>query len=226
MASNSIKPDAFFKQLLFVASKFVESHDALTKELVDRNKGVYALRNTEHPIIMDNTPLFYLLQVKNCNGLFIHVSVTLKAPYANAALNINHEFEGVSIQFLQGTNKLFCRAEWDVKKEKEKLEHPQPHWHWGYAEKEDHGRFAAPENVNVPFIEAGVEGLQEVQALPTVDFKELHYAMTAKWITDDAFVEDFSPQHLYDWMKRCIGSVVDQYNYQVNKARFVTSRWW
>lgn len=223
MASNRLKPDAFFKQLLTIASKFVESHDALTKELVDRNKGVYALRNTEHPIIMENKPQFYLLQVKNCNGLFIHISVTLKAPYANAALDKNHEFEGVSIQFIQGTNKLFCRAEWDLKKEKEKLEHPQPHWHWGYGEEKAPERFVAPINAAPPFI--GEEG-REIQALPAVDFKELHYAMTAKWIENDTIVEEFSPQHLYDWMKRCIGSVVDQYNYQVNKAGFVTSRWW
>lgn len=226
MASNKIKPDAFFKQLLAIASKFVESHDALTKELVDRNKGVYALRNTVHPIIMDNRPFFYLLQVKNCNGLFIHISVTLKAPYANAALDKNYEFDGVSIQFLCGTNKLFCRAEWDVKKEKEKLEHPQPHWHWGYSEEKEPDRFVASNNINVPFIEAGEEDLQKTQNLPAVDFKELHYAMAAKWVANDEIVEDFSPQHLCDWMKRCICSVVDQYNYQVNKAGFVTSRWW
>lgn len=120
MANNRIKPDALFKQVIAIASKFVESHDALMKELIDRNKGVYALRNTEHPIIMDGVPRFYLMQVKNCNGLFIHISVTLKSPYNGAALSQDHEFEGISIQFLQGTNKLFCRAEWDAKKEKGK----------------------------------------------------------------------------------------------------------
>ena len=220
MANNKIKPDVLFKQLIAMASKFVESHDVLTKELVDRNKGVYALRNTEHPIIMDDKPQFYLMQVKNSNGLFIHISVTLKPPYDRASLEQNHEFEGVSIQFLQGTKKLFCRAEWDVKKEKEKLGHPQPHWHWGYAEEKDPERFVAPNTA--PFIDEGI-GTQE---LPSVDFKELHYAMSAKWITEDTIVEDFTPQHLYEWIKRCIGSVVDQYNYQVNKASFVTSRWW
>ena len=50
--------------------------------------------------------------------------------------------------------------------------------------------------------------------------------MEAKWVTVDTAVEDFTPQHFYDWMKRCIGSVIDQYNYQVNKGGFVTSRYW
>ena len=45
-------------------------------------------------------------------------------------------------------------------------------------------------------------------------------------MTVNTAVEDFTPQHFYDWMKRCIGSVIDQYNYQVNKGGFVTSRYW
>ena len=223
MANNRIKPDALFKQVITIASKFVENHDALMKELIDRNKGVYALRNTEHPIIMDGVPRFYLMRVKNCNGLFIHISVTLKSPYNGAALNQNHEFEGISIQFLQGTNKLFCRAEWDVKKEKEKLEHPQPHWHWGYTEEHKTDYFEAPETSAVPFMEAEE---QTVPSLPAIDFEKLHYAMAAKWVSQDTAVDEFTPKNLYDWMKRCIGCVIDQYNYQINKGRFVTSRWW
>lgn len=223
MANNRIKPDALFKQIITIASKFVENHDAVTKELIDRNKGVYAFRNTEHPIIMEGIPRFYLMQVKDCNGLFIHISVTLKSPYNGAALDQNYEFEGISIQFLQGTSKLFCRAEWDVKKEKEKLEHPQPHWHWGYTEEKNIDRFDTQNAVATPFWEA------ENQVAPTppiIDFEELHYAMAAKWVTQDTAVEEFTPQHLYDWMKRCIGSVIDQYNYQVNKGTFVSSCWW
>ena len=221
MANNRIKPDALFKQIITIASKFVENHDALMKELIDINKGVYAFRNAEHPIIMDGAPRFYLMQVKNCNGLFIHISVTLKAPYNGAALDKIHEFEGISIQFLQGTNKMFCRAEWDVKKEKEKLEHPQPHWHWGYAEEKSQDRYEVSMPVAVPFLEEQTES-----AFPEIDFEELHYAMAARWVTEDVVVEEFTPQHLYDWMKRCIGSVIDQYNYQVNKGSFENSRWW
>lgn len=223
MANNRIKPDVLFKQIITIVSKFVESHDAVTKELIDRNKGVYAFRNAAHPIIMDGTPRFYLLQVRNGNGLFIHISVTLKSPYNGAALDQNHEFEGISIQFLQGTNKLFCRAEWDVKKEKEKLEHPQPHWHWGNSDEKSIDQFGAPEALAVPFLEAEE---QLIPTSPSIDFEELHYAMASKWVTQDIAVEEFTPQHLYDWMKRCIGSVIDQYNYQVNKGTFVSSIWW
>lgn len=226
MANNRIKPEILFKQIITIASKYVESHDALMKELIDRNKGVYALRNTAHPIIMDGVPQFYLMQVKNCNGLFIHICVTLKSPYSDAALDKNHEFEGVSIHFLQGTKTRFCRAEWDVKKRKDKLEHPQPHWHWGYAEVNNSDRFETTETAVAPFLrEEGEEGFS-LSTLPSIDFEELHYAMATKWITQDTAVEDFTFQHLYDWMKRCIGSVIDQYNYQVNKGSFVTSRWW
>lgn len=204
----------------------MESHDVLMPQLVNWNKGVYALRNTEHPIIMDGAPQFYLMQVKNSDGLFVHVSVTLKSPYSGAAQDQNHEFEGISIQFLQGTNKLFCRAEWDVKKEKEKLEHPQPHWHWGYTEEKNTNRFESPKMTSAPFIEKSNDEDQSVTALPLVDFEELHYAMAAKWISQDSAVEDFTPQRLYEWMKRCLGNVIDQYNYQVNKGSFKSSSMW
>ncbi len=223
MANNRIKPITLFKQVITIASKYVECHDVLKKELVDRDKGVYVLRNTAYPISMDGAPRFYLMQVKNCNALFIHISVTLKAPYNGAALDQNHVFEGASIQFLQGTKKLFCRAEWDVKKVNDKLEHPQPHWHWGDAGENISNRFETSKKDTALFLEA--EGLSE-STLPTIDFEELHYAMEAKWVTVDTAVEDFTPQHFYDWMKRCIGSVIDQYNYQVNKGGFVTSRYW
>ena len=226
MGSNKIKPDTLFKQVISIASKFVESHDALTKELIDRNKCVYALRNTANPIFMDGVPKFYLMQVKNCYGLIIHISVTLKSPYPSAALDQIHEFEGISLQFLQGTKKLFCRAEWDVKKEKAKLEHPQPHWHWGYAKENNSNSFDEAKIATAPFLEEEETESQPIPTLPAIDFEELHYAMAAKWVAQDTAVESFSPQHLYEWIKRCIGCVIDQYNYQVNKGSFVTSRWW
>lgn len=204
----------------------MESHDVLMTQLVDWNKSVYALRNTEHPIIMDGVPQFYLMQVKNSNSLFVHVSVTLKPPYPGAAQDQNYEFEGISIQFLQGTKKLFCRAEWDVKKEKVKLEHPQPHWHWGYAEEKNTSRFDPPKAVSAPFIEENIVKEQSVSALPLIDFEELHYAMAAKWVSQNSAVEEFTPQRLYEWINWCISNVIDQYNYQVNKGTFKSSTLW
>lgn len=226
MANSQVKPKTFFKQIISIASKYVENHDSLMTQLVDRNKGVYALRNIDHPIIMDDAPQFYLLQVKNSNGLFIHICVTLKPPYPGAAQDINHEFEGVSIHFLQGTRKLFCRAEWDVKKEKEKLLHPQPHWHWGYEKEGTIDRFDTSKMVNIPFLEDNEGEGTATSSLPAVDFKELHYAMASKWVSQDSAIEEFKPQNLYNWMKLCLGNVIDQYNYQVNKGNFKSSFSW
>lgn len=227
MANSQVKPNALFKQLISIASKYVECHDKVTKELVDRSKGVFSLRNTEHPIVMDGKPGFYLLKVKNANALFLHISVTLKAPNERASLDSVFAFEGISIQFLQGTGHLFCRAEWDVKKKNEKLEHPQPHWHWaGERPVENHFGFDdAVNNVN----DKGdfLEEIADVEpVLPSVDFNELHYAMASKWSAQGGAVEEFTPQRLYEWLKRCLGSVVDQYNYQVNKGAFVSSMDW
>ena len=108
-------------------------------------------------------------------------------------------------------------------KRKGEVEHPQPHWHWGYTEEHKSDHFEASETSVVPFMETEE---QIVPSLPVIDFEELHYAMAAKWVSHDTAVEEFKPQNLYDWMKRCIGCVLVQYNYQINKERFVTSHWW
>ena len=207
--------------------KITFAPDALMKELTDRDKGVFTLRNTDAPLRMDGRPGFYLIKVKGDNGLFLHISVTLKEPKAAASLDSNHDFEGISVQFFQGTGKLFCRAEWDVKKNKDKLEHPQPHWHWGEEkEAEKSQTFAATVTGTV---QRG--GFMEVlstdePSLPSIDFQELHYAMASKWPMQDRAVEDFNEQRLYMWLKNCMANVIDQYNYQVNKGGFESSKTW
>lgn len=229
MSSTQVKPSDLHKQCIKIVSKYVESHDVLQFVLVNEEKGVFSLKNTKVPIVMDGHPLFYLLKVKNSKSLYIHISVTLQGQSIKASLTSNHEFKGISIQFFQGTGNLFCRAEWDVKKRKGKLEHPQPHWHWGgystIEEKSDFNAFTNSDLNNKTFID---EISDATQKLPAVDFKELHYAMAAKWFSREknTSVEDFDLQHLYKWMELCIGNVIDQYNYQVNKGGFASSFSW
>ena len=226
MSNTQVKPAALHKQCIKTVSKYVESHDALQFVLIDEEKGVFSLRNTNAPIVMDDKPLFYLLKVKKTKGLYLHISMTLKAPKIGASLDTNYEFKGISVQFLHGTGKLFCRAEWDVKK-KDKLEHPQPHWHWGAeSTSEEITEFKTTDST----IASGKTFTDEItdtkSDLPEVNFEKLHYAMSAKWTSQNSAVEDFKLQHLCDWMKRCIGNVIDQYNYQVNKGGFVSSSLW
>ena len=227
MSSNKVKPKSLHSQCIGVISKYVECHDPLQFELVDIVKGVYVLRNTPNAIFMDGNSSFFLLQCKNSKGLYLHVSVTLKAPYNGASLEVNHEFEGISVQFLQGTGRRFCRAEWDIKKTNEKLKHPQPHWHWG-----SETECKEKESLAIDKMVDEQEGsfLQEISEpqfnLPSIDFEELHYAMASRWAAQDAAVEDFTVQRLCTWLKNCITNVVDQYNYQVNKTGFASSKTW
>lgn len=229
MPSNHVKPKAFLEHCISIVSKFVECHDPLKYEVIDDSKVQYALCNTDTRITMDRHPLFYLLQVKNSKGLYLHVDTTIKAPERGASLEINHEFCGISVQFLQGTGKLFCRAEWDVKKKQEKLAHPQPHWHWGYEQKSEEPTTFGEDNAEA----AQEEGfMQEVvdaaPTLPSIDFEEMHYAMAVKWAAaQDSATEEFSVQRLHNWLRLCIANVIDQYNYQVNKGCFESSKnWW
>ena len=227
MPSNQVKPKTFLPQCISILSKYVESHDPLRFELVDMVKGVYVLRNTTASISMDGDPQFYILQVKNSKGLYLHMSVTLKAPRNGASLETNHEFEGISVQFLQGTGRCFCRAEWDVKKTKEKLDHPQPHWHW--SGDEQNGTTGNNETEKADEEPIGIF-LQEVvgfqSTLPSIDFEEMHYAMATKWTAQDSAIEDFTVQRSCNWLKNCIANVIDQYNSQVNKGRFLSSKTW
>ena len=227
MSNTQVKPAALHKQCIKIVSKYVESHDALQFVLVNEEKGVFSLQNTNAPIVMDDRPLFYLLKVKNSKELYIHVSVTLRGANIRASLNSYYDFEGISIQFLHGTGQLFCRAEWDVKKKKDKLEHPQPHWHWGTeSSSKERMVFKEAETKDV----TGNSFLDEISVvkpvLPAVDFEELHYAMAAKWVSQNSAVEDFTPQRLYEWINWCISNVIDQYNYQVNKGTFKSSTLW
>lgn len=237
MSNSLIKPNDIHKRCINIVSKYVDCHDGLKFELINKAKGVFALQNKGIPIAMEGNPLFYLVKVKNTKGLYAHLSVTMKAPKIGASFDTNYEFQGISLQFLQGTGLPFCRAEWDLKKKKDKLEHPQPHWHWGNSvvsidtdteETEDDGNTGIKdfkELVNRQY--SGFEGEPKVEnTLPDVDFNEIHYAMMAKWATKDNAVEEFSFQKMYEWLKRCLINVIDQYNYQINKSSFISSRDW
>lgn len=226
MSNSQVKPKSLLRQCITLVSKYVECHDPLEFFLLDDLKGVYALRNTTKPMAMDGAPSFFLLRVKKSKGLYMHFSITLKPPKRGASIEIKHEFEGISVQFLQGTGRLFCRAEWDIKKKKDRLEHPQPHWHWG-KDKEDNmtSWFDAIGEMDVQEGCFNVK-MEEKSDLPQIDFEELHYAMTAKWVTKDTAVEDFTVQSLQTWLKNCIENIIDQYNYQVNKGNFESSKNW
>lgn len=227
MPSSQVKPKTFLDQCVSIVSKFVECHDPLMYDKVDNTKVVYAFCNTSTKITMDGQPRFYLLKVKNSKGLYLHVDTTIKPPTRNASIEINHEFEGISVQFLQGTGRLFCRAEWDVKKKQDKLTHPQPHWHWGYEQKREYPVVFEVDNVKVAQEEGFMQEIVDVApSLPNIDFEEMHYAMSSKWAMQDTAVEGFTVQHLYTWLENCIANVIDQYNYQVNKGSFVSSKQW
>lgn len=227
MSSSQVKPKAFLEKCVTIVSKYVECHDPVTYEVIDDSKVVYALCNTTTKISMDGQPLFYLLQVKNSKGLYLHVDTTIKAPERNASLEKYHDFWGISIQFLQGTGRLFCRAEWDVKKKQDKLTHPQPHWHWGYDYGIEGPEFFGDDNLGAQPDGGFIQEVAEIApSLPSIDFEELHYAMASKWATQDVAGEDFTVQKIYNWLNYCIMNVIDQYNYQVNKGGFVSSKNW
>lgn len=227
MSSNLVKPKVFLKQCISVVSKYVENHDPVQYERIDFTKGLFSLRNVGRAITMDGHPRFYLLRVRNSEGLYLHVSVTLRPYVIGSSLESVHEFEGISVQFLQGTGNLFCRAEWDVKKKNEKLEHPQPHWHWGYEKMDKEPQLFELDDAGVGQADSFIQDIVKVEpVLPSIDFEELHYAMASKWATQDAAVETFSVPRLQTWIKNCITNVVDQYNYQVNKHRFESSKGW
>lgn len=227
MSNTQVKPADLHKQCIKIVSKYVESHDALQFVPINEGKGIFSLQNTNAPIVMDDKPLFYLLKVKNSKGLYIHISMTLKGANVKASLNSYYEFEGISIQFLHGTGQLLCRAEWDVKKKKDKLEHPQPHWHWGSESLPEEKMVFKETETNEVTGKSFLAEMSDVKpVLPAIDFKELHYAMAAKWVSQNSAVEYFTTQRLCEWMKWCISNVIDQYNYQVNKGSFKSSTLW
>lgn len=227
MSSSLVKPKAFLDKCVAIVSKYVECHDPLIYEVIDDAKVLYALCNSTTKISMDGQPQFYLLQVKNSKGLYLHIDTTIKAPERNASLEKNHEFEGISIQFLQGTGRLFCRAEWDVKKKIDKLTHPQPHWHWGCEQKGEEITLFGGNNAEDPHAGGFLQGEKDpAPSLPTINFEELHYAMASMWANRDTAIEDFSAQKIFTWLKNCISNVIDQYNYQVNKGGFESSKNW
>ena len=65
MSKLLVKPSDLFGQCIRIASKYVENHDALKPEVIDKAKGVFSFRNSNDPIEMTGKPCFYLLRVKN-----------------------------------------------------------------------------------------------------------------------------------------------------------------
>lgn len=227
MSNSQVKPKAFFNSCITIVSKYVMCHDPLEFKMIDLANGVYTLCNSISPIEMEGAPHFYILTVKNSKGLYLHISATLKAPRNGASKETNHAFEGISVQFLHGTGKCFCRAEWDVKVNRQILVHPQPHWHFGIENEDTESlSFDTEEDSNDSY-SGFLEECKELEpSLPDIDFEQLHYAMAAKWASQDNAIEDFSIQRLYKWLEHCIINVIDQYNYQVNKGSFESAKRW
>lgn len=211
MNKRQIDPARFNKQCAAIIAKFVEKRDELVWVSNGVDKVTYTCKNKLNPIYAMGT---FLLRVTGSSSLFVHCDLTYKSPYQNASKNKEFTFQGISIQFFHGAKFCFCRAEWDVKDKPEKLVHPQPHWHWGGKQSivsfDDEARFEV------------VDNLFHDDRMPNINFSELHYAMSAKWLEKGENNLDFSFQNLTKWLGNTLVMVIDQYNYQVNKKDFVS----
>lgn len=236
MASNLVTPATLHKKIIGVVKKYVETESELVFDYFSESKSKLALKNKDRHYYRDGDEKFYLCKVKNLRGLYIHIDLTYKIPDPKASLEKNtFGFEGLSLQFLHGTGKFFCRADWEVKEKKDKLAHPQPHWHWGEGFEDDDKSNAEQAIQLTPAIEqqggfyeeVGVEpvGVVEEQ-LPKVNFEALHYAMASKWTQRDEYSETFTEAGLVAWLQRAMQHVIDQYSYQVNKGRFESCKNW
>ena len=213
---KQIAPDKFNKQCAAVLSKYVETQDALDWKREGVDKVIFTCANKDNPIYIDGS---YFLRVSGSGSLLLHCSLTYVAPDRKASVERKFTFQGISLQFYHGADCCFCRAEWDLKDKPEKLVHPQPHWHWGLKHSmdlvddditDDSTGFLVEED---PF-----EGAQK----PNINFTELHYAMSLKWLEKGEDNLTFSFQNLTKWMENALVMVIDQYNYQANKKGFVS----
>lgn len=236
MANNLVKPADLHKRIIQVVKKYVECQDELVFDYFSNDRSKLALRNKARHFYKDDDENFFLCKVKELKGLYIHIGITYKIPDTKASLTDNtFKFESISLQFWHGTGKAFCRAEWDLKKEK--LEHPQPHWHWGEGDgveeiesQQEKQMFVVNQPVDQQggfFLEVGVEPEAVIdEKLPNINFEKLHYAIAAKWAERDACVEAFSDAKLITWIKNIIPNVIDQYSYQISKKSFASSKNW
>lgn len=211
-----IAPDKFNKQCAAVLSKYVEKQDALDWKREGVDKVIFTCANKANPIYIDGS---YFLHVSGSGSLLLHCSLTYVEPDRKASVERKFTFQGISLQFYHGADCCFCRAEWDVKDKPEKLVHPQPHWHWGVKHSmnmvdgditDASSGFLVKED---PF-----EGAKK----PNINFTELHYSMSAKWLENGEDNLSFSFQNLTKWMENALVMVIDQYNYQANKKGFVS----
>ena len=214
---KQIEPEKFNKQCTTILSKFVDAQDELVWERNGLNKVTFTCKNRKNPIISGG---LYLLCVTG-SSLLIHCDLTYIEPDRNASVERKFAFQGISRQFYHGADFCFCRAEWDVKDKPDKLEHPQPHWHWGEKKgMSTKGTDAAKEEFEF-VIE---ENPMAIVRMPNINFSELHYAMSSKWMEKGEHILSFSFQNLTKWMENALVMVIDQYNYQVNKKGFVSVR--
>ena len=102
MLNNQVKPKSFFNSCITIVKKYVECHEPLKFIPVDVSSGVYTLCNTNNAIVIEGKPNFFILKVKKSKGLYLHVSVSFKAPGINTSLEKNHEFKSITVQFFQG----------------------------------------------------------------------------------------------------------------------------
>lgn len=236
MANNLVTPAKLHKKIIQAISKYIECHDPLTFDYFNDNKSKLALRNENGLFHSADDGHFFLCKIKNIKSLYIHLDVTYKIPKVDASLENNtFKFEGVSLQFLHGRGRFFCRADWEVKDQKDKLDHPQPHWHWGeeteeYDDSLNNETFTICEEEDQRgdfYQEIGqrVDNIDD-ENLPDVNFEALHYAIAAKWAGRDVAKEDFTEAKLVTCIKNTLINIIDQYQYQINKKSFKSCKDW
>lgn len=215
---KQIAPEKFNKQCASVLSKYVYAQDELIWERNGLEKVTFTCRNKINPISSYGS---YLLRVKSGNSLLVHCDLTYIEPDRGASVGRRFTFLGASLQFYYEADFCFCRAEWDVKDKPDKLEHPQPHWHWGLKIGGGVVEFDTADVAPEFMIEDNpIAGIRK----PGINFSELHYAMSSKWLDKGENSLSFSFQNLTKWMENALVMVIDQYNYQVSKRGFVSVR--
>ncbi len=214
---KQIEPDKFNKQCASVLSQFVDARNELVWNRNGIDKVTFTCLNKTNPIISNGT---YLLRVKG-SSMLIHCDLTYIAPDRNASVKRKFVFQGISLQFYHGAGFCFCRAEWDEKGQRDKLLHPQPHWHWGIKKSVGNADGSLAANQFGLQIEDNSFG---VVRKPDINFSELHYAMSSKWLDKGENILVFSFQNLTKWLENALIMVIDQYNYQVSKKGFVSVR--
>ena len=215
---KQIAPEKFNKQCAEVLAKYVDAQDLLVWNRDGVDKVIFTCRNKTNPIYDDGS---YFLRVSGSGSLLLHCSLTYIEPNRNASVERKFTFQGISLQFYHGADTCFCRAEWDVKDKPEKLAHPQPHWHWGVKDSGSMVNADITEDIpNFLMENASFEGGRK----PNINFAELHYAMSSKWLENGEDNLIFSFQNLTKWLENAVILVIDQYNYQANKNGFVSVR--